>query len=62
MWRYLLRRLGQALLVVAGVVTLTFVIMRLVPGEAAGGGGGAPCPPAGTGGGPARRGGGDPPR
>ncbi|MBB5076532.1 ABC transporter permease [Nonomuraea endophytica] len=35
MWRYLLRRLGQALLVVAGVVTLTFVIMRLVPGDPA---------------------------
>ncbi|GAA4077976.1 ABC transporter permease [Nonomuraea soli] len=32
---YLIRRLGQALLVVAGVVTLTFVIMRLVPGDPA---------------------------
>lgn len=32
---YLTRRLGQALLVVAGVVTLTFVIMRLVPGDPA---------------------------
>ncbi|MCT9932520.1 ABC transporter permease [Planotetraspora sp. A-T 1434] len=35
MSRYLIRRLGQALLVVAGVVTLTFVIMRLVPGDPA---------------------------
>ncbi|MGW5688054.1 ABC transporter permease [Nonomuraea sp. NPDC003754] len=35
MTRYLARRLGQALLVVAGVVTLTFVIMRLVPGDPA---------------------------
>ncbi|MFI6323434.1 ABC transporter permease [Nonomuraea sp. NPDC050556] len=33
--RYLARRLGQALLVVAGVVALTFVIMRLVPGDPA---------------------------
>lgn len=33
--RYLARRLGQALLVVAGVVTLTFVIMRMVPGDPA---------------------------
>jgi len=33
--RYLIRRLGQALLVVAGVVTLTFVVMRLVPGDPA---------------------------
>jgi peptide/nickel transport system permease protein len=32
---YLARRLGQALLVVAGVITLTFVIMRLVPGDPA---------------------------
>ncbi|MEU7892791.1 ABC transporter permease [Nonomuraea sp. NPDC049152] len=35
MTRYLARRLGQALLVVAGVVTLTFVIMRMVPGDPA---------------------------
>ncbi|MFI6498753.1 ABC transporter permease [Nonomuraea typhae] len=35
MWYYLLRRLGQAFLVVAGVVVLTFVIMRLVPGDPA---------------------------
>ncbi|MFC0866251.1 ABC transporter permease [Sphaerimonospora cavernae] len=35
MSRYLIRRLGQAALVVAGVVTLTFVIMRLVPGDPA---------------------------
>ncbi|ETK31280.1 ABC transporter permease [Microbispora sp. ATCC PTA-5024] len=35
MTRYLIRRLGQAALVVAGVVTLTFVIMRLVPGDPA---------------------------
>ncbi|WP_084965451.1 ABC transporter permease [Thermoactinospora rubra] len=35
MTRYLTRRLGQALLVVAGVVALTFVIMRLVPGDPA---------------------------
>ncbi|MEV0595006.1 ABC transporter permease [Nonomuraea cavernae] len=33
--RYLIRRLGQALLVVAGVVVLTFVIMRVVPGDPA---------------------------
>ncbi|MEV0615203.1 ABC transporter permease [Nonomuraea sp. NPDC050404] len=33
--RYLARRLGQALLVVAGVVVLTFAIMRLVPGDPA---------------------------
>ncbi|MFD1937446.1 MULTISPECIES: ABC transporter permease [Nonomuraea] len=33
--RYLARRLGQALLVVAGVVMLTFVIMRMVPGDPA---------------------------
>jgi peptide/nickel transport system permease protein len=33
--RYLIRRLGQALLVVAGVVMLTFVVMRLVPGDPA---------------------------
>ncbi|MEU8245918.1 ABC transporter permease [Nonomuraea sp. NPDC048916] len=32
---YLTRRLGQALLVVAGVVVLTFVIMRMVPGDPA---------------------------
>ncbi|SEH02543.1 peptide/nickel transport system permease protein [Nonomuraea solani] len=35
MLRYLARRLGQALLVVAGVVVLTFVVMRLVPGDPA---------------------------
>lgn len=35
MFRYLIRRLGQALLVVAGVITLTFVIMRVVPGDPA---------------------------
>jgi peptide/nickel transport system permease protein len=35
MVRYLTRRLGQALVVVAGVVALTFVIMRLVPGDPA---------------------------
>lgn len=33
--RYLLRRLGQALLVVAGVIVLTFAIMRVVPGDPA---------------------------
>ncbi|MFC5824264.1 ABC transporter permease [Nonomuraea insulae] len=32
---YLARRLGQALLVVAGVVVLTFAVMRLVPGDPA---------------------------
>ncbi|MBW8485975.1 ABC transporter permease [Actinomadura parmotrematis] len=35
MARYLLRRLAQAVLVVAGVVVLTFVVMRLVPGDPA---------------------------
>ncbi|GAA4912415.1 peptide/nickel transport system permease protein [Nonomuraea thailandensis] len=35
MLRHLARRLGQALLVVAGVVVLTFAIMRLVPGDPA---------------------------
>lgn len=35
MARYLARRLGQAVLVVAGVVVLTFVVMRLVPGDPA---------------------------
>ncbi|MFI6598249.1 ABC transporter permease [Nonomuraea sp. NPDC050536] len=35
MLRHLTRRLLQALLVVAGVVVLTFVIMRLVPGDPA---------------------------
>jgi peptide/nickel transport system permease protein len=35
MARYLLRRLAQAALVVAGVVVLTFVVMRLVPGDPA---------------------------
>ncbi|MEV0149037.1 MULTISPECIES: ABC transporter permease [unclassified Nonomuraea] len=33
--RYVARRLGQAILVVAGVVVLTFVVMRLVPGDPA---------------------------
>jgi peptide/nickel transport system permease protein len=33
--RYLIRRLGQALLVVAGVVMLTFAVTRLVPGDPA---------------------------
>ncbi|MER7502740.1 ABC transporter permease [Nonomuraea pusilla] len=33
--RYLARRVGQALLVVAGVVVLTFAVMRLVPGDPA---------------------------
>ncbi|GII93898.1 ABC transporter permease [Sinosporangium siamense] len=33
--RYLTRRLGQAVLVVAGVVGLTFAVMRLVPGDPA---------------------------
>ncbi|MGI5154739.1 ABC transporter permease [Microbispora sp. CA-102843] len=33
--RYLIRRLGQAVLVVAGVIVLTFAIMRLVPGDPA---------------------------
>jgi peptide/nickel transport system permease protein len=33
--RYVARRLGQALLVVAGVVVLTFAVMRLVPGDPA---------------------------
>ncbi|GAA5075986.1 peptide/nickel transport system permease protein [Thermocatellispora tengchongensis] len=32
---YLIRRLGQAVLVVAGVIVLTFAIMRLVPGDPA---------------------------
>jgi peptide/nickel transport system permease protein len=35
MLRYLAHRLGQALLVVAGVVVLTFAVMRLVPGDPA---------------------------
>ncbi|MFF0775008.1 ABC transporter permease [Nonomuraea wenchangensis] len=35
MARHLARRLGQALLVVAGVVVLTFAVMRLVPGDPA---------------------------
>ncbi|MFI7706503.1 ABC transporter permease [Nonomuraea sp. NPDC049480] len=35
MLRYLARRLGQALLVVAGVVMLMFAVMRLVPGDPA---------------------------
>ncbi|GAA2252325.1 ABC transporter permease [Actinomadura sp. NPDC048955] len=35
MTRYLLRRLAQAAFVVAGVVVLTFVVMRLVPGDPA---------------------------
>lgn len=33
--KYLIRRLGQAVLVVAGVIVLTFAIMRLVPGDPA---------------------------
>jgi peptide/nickel transport system permease protein len=33
--RYLVRRLGQALLVVAGVIVLTFLIVRVVPGDPA---------------------------
>jgi peptide/nickel transport system permease protein len=32
---YLVRRLGQALLVVAGVIVLTFLIVRVVPGDPA---------------------------
>lgn len=35
MARFLLRRLAQAAFVVAGVVMLTFVVMRLVPGDPA---------------------------
>ncbi|MFG1700582.1 ABC transporter permease [Nonomuraea sp. NPDC049309] len=35
MLRYLTRRLGQALLVVVGVVVLTFAVMRMVPGDPA---------------------------
>jgi peptide/nickel transport system permease protein len=35
MTRHLPRRLAQAVLVVAGVVVLTFVVMRLVPGDPA---------------------------
>lgn len=35
MGRYLIRRLAQAAFVVAGVVVLTFVVMRLVPGDPA---------------------------
>ena len=35
MARYMLRRVGQAALVVAGVVVVTFVVMRLVPGDPA---------------------------
>ncbi|GGO25610.1 peptide ABC transporter permease [Microbispora rosea subsp. aerata] len=35
MLRYLIRRLGQAVLVVAGVIVLTFAVMRLVPGDPA---------------------------
>jgi peptide/nickel transport system permease protein len=35
MIRYILRRLAQAAFVVAGVVVLTFVVMRLVPGDPA---------------------------
>ncbi|ADG89645.1 peptide ABC transporter permease [Thermobispora bispora] len=35
MVRYLTRRLGQAALVVAGVVVLTFIVTRLVPGDPA---------------------------
>lgn len=33
--RHVARRLGQALLVVAGVVGLTFVVTRMVPGDPA---------------------------
>jgi peptide/nickel transport system permease protein len=33
--RYLLRRLAQAVFVVAGVVVLTFLVMRIVPGDPA---------------------------
>src|SRR5919202_5822742 len=35
MRRYLLRRLAQAAIVVAGVVALTFVVARIVPGDPA---------------------------
>lgn len=35
MTRYVLRRIAQAILVVAGVVVLTFVIARVVPGDPA---------------------------
>lgn len=35
MLRYLVRRLGQALLVVLGVIVMTFVIQRVVPGDPA---------------------------
>lgn len=35
MGRYLLRRLAQAAIVVAGVVALTFVVARIVPGDPA---------------------------
>jgi peptide/nickel transport system permease protein len=35
MRRYLLRRLAQAVLVVAGVIVLTFVVARVVPGDPA---------------------------
>lgn len=35
MARYLVRRLGQAVLVVFGVVALTFVVVRVVPGDPA---------------------------
>ena len=35
MLRYLLRRLGQAVAVVAGVIGLTFLIQRVVPGDPA---------------------------
>jgi peptide/nickel transport system permease protein len=35
MVRYLIRRLAQAAFVVAGVIVLTFVVMRLVPGDPA---------------------------
>ena len=35
MSRYILRRCGQALLVVLGVVVLTFIVVRLLPGDPA---------------------------
>src|SRR3954454_23462742 len=35
MRRYLLRRLAQAAIVVAGVVVLTFAVARIVPGDPA---------------------------
>ena len=35
MWRYLLQRIGQMMLVVVGVVTLTFFVLRLAAGDPA---------------------------